>query len=205
MFVKICGITRVEDAEVAVALGADAVGFVFWPRSRRFIEPAAARRITRELRGRALAVGVFVNESVERVNVVADHVGLTAVQLHGDEPLEYCARIDRPVIKAVAVEQRVDEERLAAVPSDALLLLDAADAERHGGTGQQVNWHVAAAISRRRPSVLAGGLSVGNVCEAIATVRPFGVDVSTGVESTPGIKDPLKLQAFLAAVRNRYE
>ncbi len=200
MFVKICGITRLEDAALAIELGADAIGFVFWPGSPRCIGTEAARRIVSRVNGRSLAVGVFVNEPDERVNMVSRYVGLDAVQLHGDEPAEYFTRIERPVIKAFAVGERVEEERLARVPANVLLLLDKNDPDRRGGTGVQVNWTTAAVIARRRMTVLAGGLHADNVADAIALVHPFGVDVSSGVESAPGIKDAWKLEAFFDAV-----
>jgi phosphoribosylanthranilate isomerase len=200
MFVKICGITRLHDAALAVELGADAIGFVFWRHSPRCIEPAAARAILNHLSCRCVAVGVFVNETEERVNAISRQVGLDAVQLHGDESAGYCARIDRPVIRAFAVGVQVDEEGLARVPPSALLLLDVMNPERRGGTGEPVDWRTAAAIARQRPTILAGGLRPDNVADAMIRVRPFGVDVSSGVESAHGIKDPRKLEAFLAAV-----
>ncbi len=200
MFVKICGITRLEDAQLAVQLGADAIGFVFWRQSARYIDPAAARDIVHQLPRRAMAVGVFVNESEEHVNTISRYAGLDAVQLHGDETADYCTRIERPVIRALAVGEQLDEEQLARVPSDALLLLDRFDRERRGGTGQSFDWSVAAAIARRRRTLLAGGLRPDTVVDAVTLVRPFGVDVSSGVERAPGIKDARKLDAFFDAL-----
>jgi phosphoribosylanthranilate isomerase len=196
--VKICGITRGEDAELATTLGASAVGFVFWPRSPRFVEPARARDIVRALPPFVTPVGVFVDQPAGHVKDVAAVVGLGAVQLHGNEDVGFCRALGRRVIKAASVE------RATALggywPFEVTLLLDAVDAERRGGTGQTVDWPAAAAIAARRRVILAGGLHPQNVGDAIRQVRPFAVDVSSGVESAPGVKDEGRLRAFFAAV-----
>jgi phosphoribosylanthranilate isomerase len=196
--VKICGITRAADAELAASLGAAAVGFVTWPRSPRFVEPARARDIVRALPPFVTPVGVFVDQPAGHVKDVVAVVGLGAVQLHGNEDVGYCRAIGRRVIKAASVAQAT---ALAAFwPPEVTLLLDAVDAERRGGTGETVDWTGAAALARQRRIILAGGLTPENVGEAIRTVRPFAVDVSSGVESAPGIKDEERLRAFFAAV-----
>lgn len=206
---KICGITRLEDAEFAVSCGADALGFVFWPKSPRAIDPERARSIVAAL-PQVVTVGVFVNQTVEEVNQIAGSVPLSAVQLHGDESVAYAARIERPVLKAIAVTTGTaaegatahsDLEDSAAVwPASTLLLLDVHDAELRGGTGRTVDWSRAAAVSRRRPVVLAGGLRPENVLAAINAVHPFGIDVSSGVEERPGVKDRSRIRALFDAI-----
>ncbi|MGE0704479.1 MAG: phosphoribosylanthranilate isomerase [Vicinamibacterales bacterium] len=196
--VKICGITRAEDAALAVELGAGAVGFVFWPGSPRYIEAARARAIVDSLPPFVTPVGVFVNQAPDAVNTVADRARLAAVQLHGDETVADAERIDRPILKAVTP---ADADRAATEwPHRIMLLIDAHDAARRGGTGKTTDWSVAAALAARRRTLLAGGLRPENVAEAIARVRPFGIDISSGVEASPGIKDHDRLRALFQAV-----
>jgi phosphoribosylanthranilate isomerase len=195
--VKICGITRAEDAQLAAALGAWAVGFVFWPESPRAIDPAAARAIVRDLPPFVAAVGVFVNEPAVRVHQVATEVGLSAVQLHGDEPPEVVDAMQWRVIKAVTLEA---PESLSRWPARVTLLVDAHDHARRGGTGRTVDWARAAALARTRRVVLAGGLRPENVGEALRVVAPAAIDVSSGVESSPGIKDAARMRALFDAV-----
>jgi len=199
MFVKICGITRTEDADLAVACGASAVGFVFWPNSPRFIDPARAQAIASGLPPFVTPVGVFVNQPADDVNAVAALVGLGAVQLHGDESLEYVGSIRRPVLKAMTLTGTSDHT-FDQWPLTTMVLLDAHDPLRRGGTGKIVDWTRAASVAARRRIVLAGGLTPANVIDAIDRVRPFGIDVSSGVESSPGIKDATRLKALFAAV-----
>ncbi len=196
--VKICGITRAEDALLAAELGAAAVGFVFWSRSPRFVEPARAREIARLLPPFVTPVGVFVDQPAGHVKDVASVVGLGAVQLHGNEDLGYARTLGRRVIKAASVAQAA--ARAEFWPADVTLLLDSVDAEGRGGSGQTVDWPGAAALAARRRVILAGGLRPENVAAAIQQVRPFAVDVSSGVESAPGVKDAERLRAFFAAV-----
>ena len=199
MLVKICGITRLEDAEAAVACGANALGFVFWPTSPRFIDPYRARDIVSTLPPFVTAVGVFVNQATDYVNGVATLAGLGAVQLHGDETVADAGGIIRPVLKAIATAESSDEE-IERWPRHVTLLLDVHDPVRRGGTGRRVDWTQAAAIARRRRIVLAGGLTPDNVADAIRRVSPFGVDVSSGVEKSPGVKDHDRLRALFRAV-----
>ena len=198
MLVKICGITRPEDAEAAVATGANAIGFIFWPKSPRFIDPHRARTIAAALPPFVTAVGVFVNQPLAYVNGVASLVALGAVQLHGDETPEYAATVSRPVMKAVSVGR--DEARIW--PSRVRLLLDVHDPVARGGTGRTVDWAAAADLAARREVLLAGGLTPDNVADAVARVRPFGIDVSSGVERAPGIKDHERLKALFEAVHD---
>jgi phosphoribosylanthranilate isomerase len=199
MLVKICGITRLEDARFAVECGARALGFVFWPESPRSIDPDRAVAIVSALPPSVTPVGVFVNQSSEYVNAVAALVRLGAVQLHGDETAAYADSMTRPVIKAVGVA-RTDEE-IDGWPSGTLLLLDVDDPARRGGTGRTIDWTRASAIAARRRVLLAGGLTPDNVADAISRVRPFGIDVSSGVEVAPGIKDHRRLKALFDGVR----
>lgn len=198
VLVKICGITREVDAREAVACGASAIGFIFWPKSPRFIDPYRARRVARELPAFVTPVGVFVNQPADYVNAVSSLVGLGAVQLHGDETPAYAEGVRRPIIRAVGAHAR-DEAR--QWPDDVVLLVDAHDPVQRGGTGRTSDWTVAADLASRRRVVLSGGLNADNVAAGIAAVRPFGVDVSSGVEVAPGIKDPAKLRAFFARIR----
>jgi len=199
MFVKICGITCLEDAQAAIDHGATAVGFVFWPRSPRYIEPARARAIVRDLPRPALTVGVFVDQSIEEVNATADLVGLSAVQLHGDESPAFATRLTRPVIKALSSLNGSWERD--PWPLEVPILVDAQDPIRRGGTGMRADWPAAAALARQRRVVLAGGLTPENVAAAIEAVQPYGIDVSSGVESAPGIKDAAKLAALFDALQ----
>lgn len=200
--VKICGITRPEDARAAAASGATVIGMVFWPGSPRAVDGETARRIVAALPAGVPAIGVFVNQPVEEINAAIEAAGLFGVQLHGDEPVEMIARIRRPVVRALSLD---DVAMIDAVPPEVTVLLDAADPVKRGGTGQTIDWAAARAIARRRPIVLAGGLTPENVEEAIGAVRPYAVDVSSGVETSPGIKDRARMAAFIDAVRRADE
>jgi phosphoribosylanthranilate isomerase len=200
MPVKICGICRVEDATHAVALGAAAIGFVFWPGSPRFIEPMRARDIAAQLPGHVTTVGVFVDQPAAYVEEVAALVPLGAVQLHGTESIDAFAGVRQRVIKSAAVTETFDSAAVERWPSFVTVLLDAHDPIRRGGTGRTIDWTIAARLARRRPTILSGGLTAANVAEAIARVQPEMIDVSSGVESAPGYKDADKLREFFAAV-----
>ncbi|MBO8128685.1 MAG: phosphoribosylanthranilate isomerase [Peptococcaceae bacterium] len=198
VFVKICGITDRRTAQLAGDLGADALGFVFAPSSRR-ISPEAARSIISSLPAGVLKIGVFVDAPVAEVQEIADFCRLDAVQLHGTESPEYCAALNVPVIKAFRVKGRetlseANRYRVAAV------LLDAYVAGKAGGTGRTFHWQTVRDWVPPAPVILAGGLAVDNVLAAIRSVRPAGVDVSSGVE-TDGKKDTAKIRAFIQTVR----
>ncbi len=197
---KVCGITRRDDALLAADLGASAVGFVFWPRSPRYVEPAAAAAIARELPADVAPVGIFVDPTVDEVQRIAAQVGLAAVQLHGDEPATLCDGLPYRVLKAVPVAGAATHDAAARVPSRITVLLDARDPVRKGGTGRTVDWGAAAEVAARRRIFLAGGLRPENVGEALRTVRPYGVDVSSGVETRPGCKDADRLLDFFRRV-----
>ncbi len=194
--VKICGITTIEDARHAVACGADALGFVFFAKSPRCVSPETARGIIAELPPFVSAVGLFVNEDPERIRQVVDFCSLDVIQLHGDEAPDGCDFGPRRIVKALRVK---DAASLAGHReySVSALLLDAWVAGVYGGTGERFNWELAAAVARQRPVILAGGLTPENVAEAVRQVRPYAVDVSSGVEAAPGKKDPAKVAAFI--------
>jgi phosphoribosylanthranilate isomerase len=201
--IKICGITRLADALHAVEHGAGALGFVFWPQSPRYIPPERAAGIIASLPPDVDAVGVFVNESVDGIRGIVATTGISAVQLHGDEPPDYAAALGWPVLKAITVGEA--EGAAGAWPAETTFLMDAADPVRRGGTGMTVDWQRAAAAARGRRVVLAGGLTPDNVAAAITTVRPFGVDVSSGVEDAPGVKNQDKVARFLASARSAFD
>lgn len=198
--VKICGVTTVEDARLAVDLGASAIGLVMWPHSPRYVEPARARAIVDALPPFVAAVGVFVDQT--DALRLAGKVRLTTLQFHGDEPAVVYRDCALPVIKSVAVRDRAALDAADNVPSHAWVLLDAHDPEKRGGTGTRIDWTIAAEIAARRPVILSGGLTPDNVLEAIETVRPAAIDVSSGVESAPGRKDPAKLRALFDVIRD---
>jgi phosphoribosylanthranilate isomerase len=194
---KVCGITRPEDAELAVEVGAWAIGFILWQGSKRYVEPAMAAGIARSVRRRTELVGVFVNPTLDEVAHAADLMGLTHVQLHGDEGPSFCTaaaqRTGCRVIKALRIRSRADIADAKRFHTD-LHLLDSP------GNGRTWDWALAAERRSKVPLILAGGLTPANVGEAIAQAYPWAVDVASGVESEPGIKDPAKVRAFAAAV-----
>lgn len=199
--VKICGIRRADDALLAAELGATALGFIFWPSSARFVEPEDVQPIVERLPPFVTTVGVFVNQPPDFVAAVADRLNLGAVQLHGDESVADYARVSCRLIKAVAVVNGADcIAAVKAVPKQSSVLLDAHDPIKRGGTGRTIDWVQAAAAARERPIILSGGLTADNVRDAIAAVGPYAIDVSSGVEASPGIKDPEKLRALFAAL-----
>lgn len=201
--VKICGVTRLDDALAAVRLGADAVGFNFWPRSKRHLSPAQAGAIIGRLPPLVSAVGVFVDPSRDEVLRAIDASGIGVAQLHGDEPPDLCLSLPIPVLKAVRVASPRSLAQLASYDVQGFLL-DAPSAG-YGGSGLTFDWSLVAAVAREMPIVLAGGLTPENVVEAVRTVRPWAVDVASGVESAPGVKDVEKMKRFLDAVKEAGE
>ena len=199
--VKVCGMTQWEDAEYAVEQGADAVGFIFYKKSPRSVTMKEAREIILKLPPFVDSVGVFVNESPDRVNKIADYCGLDLVQLHGEESPAFCRKIHRRVIKAfrVADLQSIKQMEKYSVSG---FLLDTFCDDLHGGTGKTFDWNLALPAKKMGPVILAGGLTPRNVAQAVRQVRPYGVDVCSGVEKTPGIKDPEKVRAFLKNIRS---
>jgi phosphoribosylanthranilate isomerase len=204
--VKICGITRLEDACLAIELGASALGFNFYEKSPRCLAPADAWKILRKLPALIATVGVFVNWNSASIIALAESLRLSAVQLHGDESAAVTAECARhfPVIKAFRTESKFQFAQFREHRSAASFLLDAATSAAksrdYGGTGCLADWKLAKRAAEEVPILLAGGLTPENVAEAILTVRPYAVDVSSGVESRPGKKDPAKLRSFFAQV-----
>ena len=198
-FMKVCGITRSSDARHAVTHGASALGFVFWPRSPRYITPDKAAIIISELQGNVQAVGVFVDQAPGEILRIISETGVSMVQLHGDESSNHAERIQLPLLKAMTLENAV--ETMAKWPEPTTMLLDANDAVKRGGTGRRIDWVRAAEVASCRRVILAGGLTDTNIEEAIRTVRPYGVDVSSGVEDSPGVKNLNKLTCFLDRAR----
>lgn len=202
--IKFCGITRLEDAERAAELGAWAIGMILWPGSARHCSRADAEAIGAALHRRAEIAGVFVNAHLDDVAEAADALGLTLLQFHGDEGPVYCAEAARrtgaKVIKAARVGGRSDIRELRAFQTD-FHLLDAHVPGQQGGTGVTFAWELVGEHPRDRPLILSGGLRPDNVADAIAAVRPFAVDVASGVESEPGVKDYAAMAAFAQAVR----
>ena len=202
--VKICGITNWPDARLAVAEGADLLGFNFYAGSPRYVEPAKAKRIVSRLPGKISVVGVFVNESEQTMLEIARAVGLDALQLHGDETPAMVARLKRafPVIKAIRVKQSLAAGQLQTYKAATALLLDGFDAHRRGGTGKTFDWEVARRAKRYGRMFLAGGLTPENVGEAIRAARPYAVDVCSGVEARPGKKDPARVKDLMRAAKD---
>ena len=197
---KICGITNLEDARHAAACGADALGFVFYPGSPRFVAPDQARRIVAELPPIVTTVGLFVNEPPARIREMVEFCGLNTVQLHGEEEPDQCIYPPCRVIKAFRLKQGMDDSVFSAYQVSALLL-DAYVPDKLGGTGQRCDWDRAAEVASRHRVILAGGLNPENVAEAVRQVHPYGVDVSSGVESKPGQKNPEKVAMFIRMAR----
>jgi phosphoribosylanthranilate isomerase len=201
--IKFCGITSLQDARLATEAGAWALGTILWPGSVRRCDPVEAGRIASELRRQVEIAGVFVNQPLDEVCGLADGIGLSLVQLHGDEGPSFCAEVARrtgaKVMKAARVRTGADVLALQRFHTD-LHLLDAHQPGRYGGTGETFDWEL---VRRRRtdiPLVLSGGLTPDNVAEAIEATHPYAVDTASGTEARPGVKDPEKIRAFAAAV-----
>lgn len=202
MRVKICGITRIEDALAAVVAGADAIGFVFHPASPRYVTPAQAAEIVAALPPFVTTVGLFVDADEQRIRDTLAQVPLSLLQFHGDETQAQCQIYGFAWIKALRVQPGQDVAALmAGWPSASGILLDAWHPTQHGGTGLQFDWSLVPKASAV-PIILAGGLTPANVAEAIRSTRPYAVDVSGGVEASKGVKDADKIEAFMAGVRS---
>jgi phosphoribosylanthranilate isomerase len=191
-FIKFCGMTREEDVEAACRLGVDAIGFVMWPRSPRYVNAARVASLVKMMSPHVTPVGVFVSPSDDEI-VTARESGIRVIQLHG---------VDAPTVRGADVWMGTSLERgLDHLPNDMTIVLDVHDPERHGGTGQTIDWTRAAAIAATRRVMLAGGLTAANVGPAIRQVKPFGVDVASGIENRPGLKSAPAMEAFVTAVR----
>jgi len=198
--VKVCGTTRLKDALLAVECGADAIGFIFYKKSPRYVSAKTAKEICSKLPPFVHRVGVFVNETADKINRIADRCGLDAVQLHGDESPAFCKKIRHRVIKVVRVKDAASLKEMSRYAVDGFLL-DTWKEDQWGGTGKVFDWELAARAKKYGPVIIAGGLNPRNVKAAIKKVQPYGVDVSSGVEQSPGKKDPRKVKAFIKAVR----
>lgn len=203
MKVKVCGLTNYEDAAMALDEGADVLGFNFFPPSPRYIDPGAAHAIVRRLPPFAVTVGLFVNvEHPDDVTETARRAGVQVIQLHGDENPAYCRELSSwPLIKVLRIGTEPVQVDLEQYPVQGFLL-DVKDDTLFGGTGKSFDWNLAQNIDRHRPIILAGGLRADNIQAAIRAVRPYAVDVCSGVEREPGVKDPEKLAEFMNEVRN---
>lgn len=217
MRVKICGLTNLDDALVAVEAGADLVGFIFYPKSPRYVTPSQVRAMTDQIRGAStmppLCVGVFVDVDWREVAQVLDDAGLDLAQLHGSEPPVEISLLAPRAFKALRPQSRGDAETLVATytavapPTDPgaaaqpSFLIDAYHPWKFGGTGRRTDWHAAHTLAERFPILLAGSLTLDNVGEAISQVQPWGVDVSSGVESAPGQKDHALVREFIRAAK----
>jgi len=201
--IKICGITSRTDAFTTAGCGTDALGFIFYQASPRHVTPETARMICRDLPKRVVRVGVFVNEDASKVIEIVDYCGLDLIQLHGDEPPDYCRRFPAErLIKAVSFQGDGDPAALADYAVRAILL-DHRAAGCYGGTGKQSDWNWAGRIKALYPLILAGGLHEGNIEEAIRIVAPDAVDLNSGVEHSPGNKDPEKVRRIIEIIRSK--
>ena len=194
--VKVCGMTSLKDALVAVEGGADAVGFIFYKKSLRSVTMKTVREIVLELPPFVDTVGVFVDETAEQINKIADYCNLDIIQLHGDESPTFCKKIRRKVIKAFRIKDMQSVKKLSSFQVSGFLL-DTFSDNLHGGTGKVFDWNLALPAKKFGPVIMAGGLTPNNVQQAVRQIRPYGVDVCSGVESEPGIKDHKKVRAFL--------
>lgn len=205
MNVKVCGLTRLEDARLACELGAWAVGFIFFPKSPRFILPEEAAEIIRALPPEVLKVGVFVNAPFGEVSDAIQASGITALQLHGNESPEFCESFNLPVIKAFRPKKDADIDAMGAYSGCHALLVDAAVEGFWGGTGRLSEWTLASAATRHGRLILSGGLNPENVKEAILSVNPFAIDVSSGLEESPGRKNSQRMRMFFERVAEARE
>jgi phosphoribosylanthranilate isomerase len=200
MEIKICGITSMEDAVMAYAYGADALGFIFYEKSPRYVSPETAMHVIRNLPDDISKVGVFVNHDTHAVREIYDFCGLDLIQLHGDESPQYCNEFPQSIlIKAISPVNAEDIGIVGGYNVKAIMI-DARESGLYGGTGKKCNWELAAKLKDTRALVLSGGLNAGNILEAIKTVSPHAVDVNSGVELSPGKKDPRKVQTMIETV-----
>jgi phosphoribosylanthranilate isomerase len=203
--IKFCGITSVADAELAVSLGAWAIGLILWPQSKRACDPGEGIRISKAVRRKVEVAGVFVNQSLDEIAAFVDMLQLSIVQLHGEEGPAFATEVRRrtgaKVIKAQSVRLASDVLAVQAFHAIDYHLLDTYREGERGGTGETFDWRMLERRSTDVPLILSGGLTPENVGEAIAAAHPFAVDVASGVEASPGVKDPIKMKAFAEAVR----
>jgi phosphoribosylanthranilate isomerase len=199
--IKICGITNSEDALLAVVLGADALGFIFYKESKRYIRPERAHEIISKLPPFVTTVGVFVNQQLDEIRSIKEVVGFDVFQLHGDESPDFCKKLGRGVIKTIRVNEYINLKEIESYPVQTILF-DTYSTKDYGGTGESFRWEILKGLNTSKRIILSGGLSAENVSQAIRTAKLYGVDVSSGVEDYPGKKNPEKLKKFIEATRN---
>lgn len=199
--IKICGITNMEDAQAAADYGADALGFIFYKESKRYVDPEVAKSIVSALPPFIATVGVFVNHDLGEISRIKETTGIQVAQLHGDETPEFASSLPIEVIKVIRVKDKSDLDKVAQYSGQAILFDTYSDKE-YGGTGESFDWKILNNLSSEKKVVLSGGLNPENVLEAIQIVRPYAVDVSSGVEDTPGKKDHTKIKKFIEAIKN---
>ena len=198
--IKICGITNIKDALLASGLGADALGFIFYPGSKRYIEPEKAAEIISSVPPFVTTVGVFVNQSLEEIESMRNITDIDLVQLHGDETPEFCSSLAFKSVKVIRVKEPGDVEQVELYPQKAILF-DTHSDEAYGGTGESFTWDWLKGLHTEKAIILSGGLTPDNVSEAVKKVAPYAVDVSSGVEESPGVKSEEKMRKFIEAVR----
>ena len=198
--IKICGITNLEDAIAASQLGADALGFIFYKESQRYVEPEVAKNITSELPPFITTVGVFVNQGLDDIALIVEKTSINVAQLHGDETPEFCGKVPLRSIKVIRIKDASDMDKVAQYPDQDILFDTHSDIE-YGGTGKIFDWEILNKRTLPNRIILSGGLNPGNVLEAVRAVRPYAVDVSSGVEAEPGRKDHKKIKAFIEAIK----
>ncbi|HUL30845.1 MAG TPA: phosphoribosylanthranilate isomerase [Thermodesulfobacteriota bacterium] len=199
--VKICGITNIRDAKYAVESGADALGFIFYPKSRRSVTPEKAKEIIQKIPGCIARIGVFVNEEIGTVKEIVSFCGLHLIQLHGDESPQYCGEF--PMSSLIKTVSHWADEEIKKLEDYCVkaILVDAHDPGHYGGTGRNSDWALALKVKKIHPLILAGGLNRENIKKAIETVGPHGVDINSGVEASPGKKDPYKIREIVEIIR----
>ena len=200
MEIKICGITNIEDAVMAFAYGADALGFIFYEKSPRYVSPEKAMRVIRNLPDDISKVGVFVNHAIHAVREIYHFCGLDLIQLHGDESPAYCSEFPQSILIKSVSPRSEEDFGIVKQYGAKTIMIDARESGLYGGTGQQSNWELAAKLKEMHPLVLSGGLNSGNILAAIKTVSPHAVDVNSGVELGPGKKDPRKVKSIIETV-----
>lgn len=200
--IKICGITRLEDAKIAANLGVDALGFIFYQKSPRFIDLEQARNIIMQLPPFVNRVGVFVNETFENIMETVRLTGIDTVQLHGNEPPEFCSSIPLPVIKSFSIKPETNISEFQNYKTQGLLL-DTWSGQMHGGSGKTFDWNIARmACDRFNNIILAGGLGPSNLEDALRSAQPYAVDINSGVEIMPGVKNPHKIRDVVKIVKS---
>ena len=199
--IKICGITNFRDAAKSLDYGADALGFIFYKKSKRYINPQQAQKIIKELPPFVTKVAVFADCPFRQITKITNELFINTIQLHGSETPEFCARFSYPVIKALRIKDSIDIQQVDSFATQTILF-DTFSETSFGGTGKSFNWKVLEKLNTDKKIILSGGLNPDNIEISITTVRPYGVDVSSGVEKSPGIKDHKKIKKLIEAVKN---